>query len=266
MRLAPSETSSASFVTTAQDVRGHWNSSGRYVDGGDARDREFRFEVRAMTKVTRPLQIGVIVPYIRTERQFADTSSAGSGVGDVSLLARYDFVRVGGQNGLPGVAATFALAAPTGRSAEHSHDILGTDVTGVGTWEARPGIAIEKAWWTGWYVLGAASVGFLAPYRRADGAIVALGPRFLSLFTIGKSFPSGLGIAIGATHELEAAPRADGLRVGAMRARTSGLAFMSYDFDDHWQMFGSFAADIVGREQVAASTFGLGVRRAWNVY
>lgn len=219
-----------------------------------------------MTKVTSALQIGVIVPYIRTERRFAETSSSGSGVGDLTLLTRYDFVRVGGQNGMPGIAATFALNAPTGRSADRARDMLGTDVTGVGTWEARPGIAVEKSWWTGWYVFGAASVGFFAPYQRADGATVALGPRFLSVLTVGKSFPSGLGIAIGATHEQEAAPRADGLRVGAMRARTSGLAFVSYEFDDHWQVFSSFSVDVFGRDQVAGTTFGLGIRRAWNVY
>jgi len=266
MRLAPSETSAASFVTTAQDVRGHFNSSGRYVDGGGARDREVRFELRAMTKITRALSFGVIVPYVRTERSFAETSSSGSGMGDLTLLSRYDFVRVGGQNGIPGVALTFAATAPTGRSPDRARDLLGTDVTGVGTWELKPGIALEKAWWTGWFVAAGASVGFFAPYSRADGAVVSLGPRFQSFVAGGKSFRSGVGVAIGATHEQEAAPRADGLRVGASRARTSALTFISYEFDDHWQVLASILVDVVGREQIAGTTFGLGIRRAWNVY
>jgi len=266
MRLGPSETSSASFVTTAQDVRGHYNSSGRYVDGGAARDRELRFEARAMTKITGAFQVGVIVPYIRTERSFAETSSSGSGVGDITLLTRYDFVRPGGQNGIPGVAFTLATTMPTGRSPDRTRDVLGTDVTGTGTWEVRPGIAVEKIWWRGWFVLGAASVGFYAPLQRADGATVALGPRLLTLATAGKSFTNGFAGAIGAAYELEAAPRAEGLRVGANRARVSTLAFVSYEFDDHWQVLASILLDVWGREQISGTTIGLGLRRAWNVY
>jgi hypothetical protein len=266
MRLAPSETSAVSFVTSAQDVRGHWNGSGRYVDGGAARDREMRFELRAMTRVMRPLSIGVVLPYVRTERAFAGSSSAGAGVGDITLLTRYDLVRVGGQNGLPGLALTFAANAPTGRSPDRARDPLGSDVTGVGTWELKPGFALEKAWWTGWYVAGGASLGFFAPYRHADGSSVNLGPRFQAFVAGGKSVPSGVGLALGATHEREGAPRADGLRVGASRARTSALAIVSYEFDDHWQISASMLVDLFGREQVAGTTFGLGLRRAWNVY
>lgn len=266
MRLGPSETSAATFVTSAQDVRGHYNGEGRYIDGGGARDRELRFELRAMTKITRALQVGVVVPYIRTERRIAETASSGSGIGDLTLVTRYDFVRVGGQNGIPGIALTLAGTVPTGRSPDRARDVLGTDVTGTGTWEVRPGLAIEKIWWTGWFAVAAASVGIFAPYRRADGATVALGPRFQSLVAVGKGFRSGVSLAIGATHEQEAAPRADGLRVGANRARTSALAFVSYEFDDHWQVLASVLVDIAGREQITGTTFGLGLRRAWNVY
>ncbi len=266
MRLAPSETSAVTLVTTAQDIRGHFNRSGRYVDGGDARDRELRFEVRALTKVTRALSVGVVVPWVRTERRFATTASSGSGIGDLTLVSRYDLVRVGGQNAVPGLAFTFAATAPTGRSPDRARDPLGSDVTGVGTWELKPGLALEKVWWTGWYVALGGSLGFFTPYRRAAGATVSLGPRLQTFVAAGKAFRSGLGLAIGATHEQEAAPRADGLRVGATRARTSALLFVSYEFDDHWQVNASILADLFGREQLAGTTFGLGLRRAWNVY
>ncbi len=253
-------------MTTAQSVRGHWNGSGRYVDGGDARDRELRFEARVITKLGRSFQIGAIVPYVVTDRRFGDRASRGSGPGDVSLLSRYDFVRVGGENGLPGIALTLGLTVPTGRSPDRARDALGTDVTGSGAWEARPGIAIEKIWWTGWYVFGGVGVGFFAPFKRDDGSTIALGPRMLAVVAGGKSFTNGLSFALGATHEQEAAPRTDGLRVGANRARTSALAFAGYEIDDNWQVLASLLVDVIGREQIAATTIGFGIRRAWNVY
>lgn len=266
LRLGPVETSAVGVFATAQDVRGHWNASGRYVDGGDARDRELRFEARALTKIGRSIQVGAIVPYVRTERRYGDLHGVGSGFGDVTLLSRYDFVRVGGENGLPGIALTFGLTLPTGRSPERARHALGTDVTGTGTFEARPGIVVEKIWWNGWFVIGAASVGFLGPSRRADGGSVALGPRFLSLLAAGKGFTNGFSFALGGTHEQEAAPRADGLRVGANRARTSALAFVGYELDDNWQVLATVLVDVIGREQLAGTTIGLGIRRAWNVY
>lgn len=266
MRLGPSETSAASFTTAAQNVRGHYDGSGRYVDGGASRDRELRFDVRAIAKIGRSFQVGTIVPYVRTERKFAESSGVGSGVGDITVLGRYDFVRVGGQNSWPGIALTFALTLPTGRSPARSRDALGTDVTGTGTWEAKPGIAIERIWWTGWFVSGAASLGLFGPSTRADGGTVALGPRFVALLAAGKSFTNGFSFALGATHEQEAAPRADGLRVGASRARTSALGFIGYELDGHWQLLASLLVDFAGREQLATTTIGFGIRRAWNVY
>lgn len=266
MRLGPSETSAASFVTSAQDVRGHYNGSGRYVGAADARDREIRFEARAIAKIGRSIQVGAIVPYVRTERRFAENAGVGSGIGDVTVLSRYDFVRVGGQNGVPGIALTFALTLPTGRSPARARDALGTDVTGTGTWEAKPGLAIEKIWWTGWFVSGVASVGFFGTSPRPDGGSVAFGPRFLALLAGGKSFTNGFSFALGATHEQEAAPRADGLRIGANRARTSALAFVGMELDDHWQLLASVLVDFMGREQLATTTIGFGIRRAWNVY
>jgi hypothetical protein len=271
MRLAPSELASASFVSAAQDVRGRWNGDGRYVDApGAVSDRELRLEVRAMGKIGRSFQFGTIVPWVRTERRFAESAGAGSGVGDVTLLSRYDFVRVGGQNGIPGIALTFAATLPTGRPPDRAREALGTDVTGIGTWEARPGIAIEKSWWTGWFVQSVVSAGFFGPYQRSDGANVALGPRLLALIAGGKSFSSGFAFALGASHEREAGPRVDGVRTNLYRSRTSAIGMLSYELDDHWQTFATVLIDIpireLGREQTAGTTFGLGIRRAWNVY
>jgi hypothetical protein len=266
MRLAPSEEASAAVVSTLQDVRGHYDAEGRYVSADGARDRELRVEARAMTKLGRSVQVGAIVPWLRTVRSFGDSSGSGSGIGDITLLGRYDFVRVGGEDGLPGIAFTFATALPTGRSAEHARDALGADTTGLGTWEVRPGVAIEKSWWTGWFVSGSLAAGFFGAYRRDDGTSVALGPRVLSFIGGGKSFTNGLGLAAGLSYEHQLAPKIDATRMGRDPVRASGMILGSYEIDDHWQVFASLLADFAGREQLANRTFGIGLRRAWNVY
>ena len=206
----------------------------------------------------------------RAPWRFGDQSSGGSGVGDLTLLSRYDFVRVGGQNGIPGIAFTYAMSLPTGRSPDRARDPLGTDATGTGAYEARPGLAIEKTWWTGWFVTGVASLGFSAPYRRADGATVALGPRFVALLAAGKSFSNGLGFTLGVSREHEEGPRIDSVRVSGVRSRTSALSLVSYEIDDHWQATLSLLIDIplrqLGRNQLANTTIGFAIRRAWNVY
>jgi hypothetical protein len=246
MRLAPSEEASAAVVGSLQDVRGHWDQSGRWVPSRDAIDREYRVEARAMTKLSPRIQLGAIVPYLRTFRRFGDVASSGGGVGDVTLLARYDFVRVGGENGLPGIALTFASVLPTGRPPERANDALGAETTGLGTWEAKPGIAIEKSWWTGWFVSASVAAGIYGARYRTQ---------LLSFASGGKSFTNGLGIAAGLSYERD-----------AMRSRASALLLGSFEIDDHWQIFGSFSIDFAGREQTGNRVVGLGLRRAWNVY
>lgn len=271
MRLAPEENASATLVGNTNDLRGHWDGDGHYVASDpDAHDREWRVEARGMGRIGRSFQYGVIVPWLHTIRRTRDSSSSGGGVGDVSLLGRWDFVKVGGEGDLPGIAFTMSVGLPTGRSPYKSTDTALADVTGSGAWEFRPGIAIEKSWWTGWYVLAAAGLGFYAPFRGRDDVKIQLGPRELVFVAAGKSWTNGLGLAVGASLDRESGPRVDGQRYVAFRARTSALLFGSYEIDDHWQLTASSQWDLpvsgLGRDQLAGLTFGLGIRRAWNVY
>lgn len=271
MRLAPEEVASATLVTTGMDLRGHWDPEGKYVPSDSrARDREYRLEARGMGRVGRHFQYGAIVPVLYTTRGNADSSSTGGGLGDASLLSRWDFVKVGGEGNLPGIAATLSLAMPTGRSPYNSKDALLADVTGAGAWEARPGLALEKSWWTGWYVMAAAGMGFFAPFKSDRDVRIQLGPRVLAFAAAGKGWSNGFGLAGALSYDRESGPRVDGVRYVAFRARTSAMLFGSYELDDHWQLIASSQWDLpvnkLGRDQLAGLTFGVGVRRAWNVY
>jgi hypothetical protein len=271
MRLAPEENASATVITTAQDLRGHWDGGGTYIPSDpNARDREYRVEGRVMGRIGRHFQFGGIVPVLHTTRKTVDSSSSGGGLGDVTVLTRWDFVKPGGEGAWPGIAATMSLSLPTGRSPFNSKDPSLADVTGAGAYELRPGIALEKNWWTGWYVIAAAGVGFYAPFKSDRDVTIQLGPRMLAFVAVGKSWTNGLGLAGALSYDREAGPRVDGVRSVLFRARPSAMLFGSYAVDDHWTLIASGQWDLpisgLGREQLAGITVGLGVRRAWNVY
>lgn len=271
LRLAPEENASATLVTTGLDLRGHWDGAGKYIaSDANARDREYRVEVRGMGRIGKHFQFGAILPYLRTTRRTIDSDSSGGGLGDASVITRWDFVKVGGEGSLPGIAATLALATPTGRSPFKSKDPLLADVTGAGTWEVRPGVALEKSWWTGWYVIGAFGMGFFAPFEGNGGQNIQLGPRVLGFVAGGRSWSNGFGLAGALSYDREAGPRVAGTRYIAFRARSSIMLFGSYEISDHWQLIASSQWEPpiskLGRDQLAGITVGVGVRRAWNVY
>lgn len=274
LRLARSERMAATLALRAQDLRGTWDATGRHTPSpAGVIDREYRVELRALTRVGSSLQLGVILPWVHAFKRFPPESGEGSGPGDVAALARWDFVPVGGSGAWPGIAATLGVTAPTGRPTHRARDRLGADVTGIGAWEVRPGIAIEKSWWTGWTAILSASVGLRLPYDRESGlgGQVRLGPRAQVLAAAGPSWTNGLGLLVGLLHEREAPPVIDGARVeGAARARTAALAIASFEIDDHWQPFGSVQIDLpvngLGRNELASWAFAIGLRRVWNVY
>ncbi len=272
LRLAPVERTAISFALRAQDLRGTWDASGRYVpSSGGAIDREYRAELRALTKIGSSLQLGAILPWVHTYKRFPPESSDGGGPGDVVAFARWDFVPVGGRGAWPGIAATLGVGAPTGRATHRSRDLLGADVTGIGAWEIRPGVAIEKSWWTGWTVLANASIGVRLPYERENGSQVSLGPRAQVLAAGGRSWTFGLGVLAGILYEYETAPAIDGVRAeNASRARTAALANASWEIDDNWQPFGSVQIDLpvngLGRNELVSWAAAIGLRRVWNVY
>jgi hypothetical protein len=272
IRLARSEQATIGFAARYQDLQGTWSAAEQWSTRGDASsDRELRLELRALVKLRPELQIGAIVPFVATRRGGFDGSSTGGGIGDATALGRWDFVPVGGRGAWPGIAATLSVTAPNGRGPQQSRVDLQTDVTGLGAWEIRPGIAIEKSWWTGFTIFASSAVGLRVPHRDRDGSAIALGPRWTTVAAAGPSWTWGLGFLAGLLHEREVAPARDGLRLaGAGRARTAALLIASYEIDEHWQPFASVQWDLpidrLGRNEPGYLAFAVGLRRVWGVY
>jgi hypothetical protein len=262
------------LVVSLRDAEGY----GSFGDDGafspasaGSLDRELRVEISGVWKLARAVQVGASLPTIVTF--IADgqgQSSTGGGPGDATAFARYDFVAPGGANGWPGIAATFSLTAPTGKPIRSSHDPLTADVTGLGVWELRPGIAIEKTWWTGWTAIGAASVGFRTNYGDSDGASIALAPKASFVVAGGPSFTWGLGVLLGALVESEAAPTRNGVASSNGRSRMAALLIPTWELDAHWSLIGSAEIDLpiagVGRNNPTNAAFSFGVRRVFLTY
>lgn len=268
-RLATAETAAVTLSFRGQSVQGSFADDGHWTRARSTdTDRELRVELAAIVKPLPSLQLGAGVPFLATSRTTVDLSGSGRGLGDVNLFGRWDFVPVGGRGSLPGLAATLSFGLPTGRAPERATDVLGADTTGLGAFEVRPGLALEKAWWQGWFVVLATSVGLRAPHEGRTGT-VQLGPRWSTVVAGGPSFRSGLGVALGLQHDREAAPTIAGVR-GVGRARTTALLVASWELDLHWSIVTVVQADVpiagLSRNEPGALSATLGVRLARSVY
>lgn len=268
-RLAVAEDAAVTLTTRLQSTLGSFDDAGRWVrDPATDADRELRADLSVIVKPMPSLQLGASAPFLSTWRKTADLDGRGAGVGDVNVFGRWDFVPVGGRGAWPGIAATLSVGLPTGRSADHAADALGADATGLGVFEVRPGIAIEKAWWRGWFVVFATSVALRTPHDSRGGT-VQLGPRWSTVLAGGPSFRSGLGVALGVQHDREAAPTTAGVR-GAGRSRTSLVLVSSYEIDLHWSIVLAAQADPpiagLGRNEPGVVSGTLGLRFAHSIY
>ncbi len=268
-RLAVAEDAAFTLTSRLQATRGSYDDAGRWVrDPATDMDRELRTDLSVHFKPIPALQLGASAPFVATWRRTADLEGRGAGVGDANVFGRWDFVPVGGRGDWPGVAATLSVGLPTGRSADKATDVLGADATGLGVFEVRPGFAIEKAWWRGWFAVFASSIAFRTPHDSRGGT-VQLGPRWSTVLAGGPSFRWGLGVALGVQHDREAAPTTAGVR-GVGRSRTSLVLVASYEIDLHWSIVLAAQADPpiagLGRNEPGVLSGTLGLRFARSVY
>ncbi len=268
-RLAVAERGAITLTERGATTVGSFDDAGRFVSSPTAdHDRESRTELSVLGRVGTRVQLGATVPLVYTQRLAGGLRGGGGGVGDVAVHGRYDFVPVGGAGGWPGLAATLSVGAPTGRAAREARDPLGADATGLGAFEVRPGIALEKAWWRGFFVAFSSGLAVRTPFEGARGA-VRLGPRWSTVLAGGPSFAFGLSLAVGVQHDREVAPNDAGV-TGLARRRTSLLAIASYEFDLHWSIVAAGAVDPplggLGRNEPVFATATIGLRWVRSAY
>jgi hypothetical protein len=271
-RLGPSERASATAGASLRERFGAYHAGGDYHPSAAGNyDREARLELGWLVKVGRRVQIGMIAPTVVTWRNAGEMSSSGAGPGDVTLTGRYDVISLEHQGWVPPFALTLTATLPTGRPAHRSRDPLLADATGLGVWELRPGIAVERTWHSSWFAAANLSVGIRSPYTGSGGERVELAPRASATAVTGPMWPWGLSLAAGALAEWEGSPTLSGRTPpNANRSRTAVATLAAYDFTPHWTGTLSIQLDLpihgFGRNDHTALEAGFGMRYVWGEY
>jgi len=271
-RLGLFERARASIGLRFQERLGAHLADGGYAPlaSGD-HERELRAEIGWLVRLTRRAELGASLPALITLRGLGGRAAAAGGIGDLTVHGRYALVPLGEDGFPPPLALTLAALVPTGRPARAARDPLGADVTGLGVAELRPGLAIERTWDSSLWATASASLAFRTPTTLPDGRAVHLAPRARIVAAAGPVFDDGLSLALGVTHEREAAPRVDDDRArppGGERRRTAATIFAAYDLDPRWTVTGAAELDVpvatLGMAESAHAAVTLGLRHAWR--
>lgn len=143
IRLAPEEDLAIAGQARARAVLGSFGSSGHYAAA--ATEQDFEQDLAASVRVTARGQIGAVLPYLETRRIESGVGQWGSGIGDLALSARYDFLRAAEALTWPGFGLLAGVLVPTGKAAGQGTNASSTDATGTGTYNLTLGLEIDKA-------------------------------------------------------------------------------------------------------------------------
>jgi hypothetical protein len=268
-RLSPMESGMVQLGVGMTDRPGAVDAHGRYRGlGAGHHDRELRLEAAALDRVLPSLTVGAIVPALLTDRRATRAETSGGGLGDITAIVRLEVVPFHGAGGPTGLALTFEGVAPTGRSPAESKDRLGADVTGTGSWEARPGVGVEDVSTDGTVLAAAASVGIRTAHEEGTSA-VAPAPRFRLVAAGGHLFEGRHSVLVGVLHEREAAPSIDGrAQPDAARARTAALLVGGFEIAAQLSLVLSASADVplpgLFRNEPVARSFLIALRRSFT--
>lgn len=156
-------------------------------------------------------QATIAVPFVETLRGAGGATSAGGGLGDVRLSARWDLVRAEDVKPAPGFAVLAGGSMPTGVAPERATNVLATDATGLGTTQGWAGVALEEA--TGPWLFVASGLVSLRADRRIGERTASLPPRFTAALVGAHAWHSGFVLSLGGSYSLEGDASLDDTRV-----------------------------------------------------
>jgi hypothetical protein len=156
-------------------------------------------------------QATLAVPFVETLRGSAGATSAGGGLGDIRLSARWDLVYAEQARPLPGVALIGGGSMPTGVAPESATNTLATDATGLGTTQGWAGAAFEEA--NGPWMLVASGLVSMRAERRVADHTASLPPRITAGLVGGHAWHSGFVLSLGASYSVEGPASLDGQRI-----------------------------------------------------
>ena len=266
-RLRLHEDYAVGLQTRGRAIVGSFDATGDY-HGSSSGNVDGEQDVLAAMRFLDKGQAAVLIPFMATRRSVPGLAEWGAGIGDVALMARYDFTIAGQHPRFPGVAVLLGLLLPTGRAADDARNTLATDATGTGTWEGSIGLGLEQSWrhlfaaFEGW-------IGQRSP-RAAEGVRQSFEPRFTALLLGGYVFDNELSLGLFVTANWQGASHdrsSDQVIQGSETSLVSGGGALVVPITDAWRAQGTAYLNApftnFGRNELSGVGASLSVLRVW---
>jgi hypothetical protein len=266
-RLSLHEDALIGTQVRAATVLGSFDDGAHYTGAASSGTSELDFEqdLFAALRVLRRGQVALLVPFVETRRAEQGFTDFGGGIGDVNLSGRYDFILAGQSRWLPGIGVLVGITAPTGTPPDKAHNLLATDATGVGAWQANGGLAIEQIYGQ-WLFNVTQLVAWRAP-RTAQGVDEALAPQWVTLVGAAYTFHDEASVALFGSYTLEGEATVNGsLAIASSRRVALVTLSAAHPLSDRWRLQGGIFTNPplsgLGRNQTA--TAGITFTLIWS--
>ncbi len=266
-RLAIHEDALVGLQLRIDNVFGSFSREARY-QGAPARTAEWQLEqdLFGALRVLPRGQLALLVPFVQTYRRAPDRSSFGGGIGDINFSGRYDFFLAGEARYIPGVAILAGVTFPTGKPIESADTFLGTDSTGIGTYQANLGLALEQT--EGPWLFGVTGLVAKRASRTVRSVTTSLAAQWTLLAATAYTFPNDAALALLLSYTVEGDPEVNGVTWDATRRTPLFGAAGIYPFTDAWRLQGGFfltpPISQLGRNTPARMELVLSLLRSWS--
>lgn len=247
---------------------GQWDSGGSLRwNAADYSDGLTTTQLWGIVRVVDRVQLQGWVPFVVNDRKSAGQSQVAGSFGDVGAAARVEILEIGEYQGLPSLAFTAGVLAPTGTRPEQTRAPLFAGTTGRGAWGGSIAVEAEYALLP-WFVrVDGGATGYL-PFRRSDtGETQRYGPILQASLSTGRELVADVLVAaVALTGEREAPIVIAGTSVPGSTARQYTIAgSLAWRFDPRWTVTGSVTSNVwpdgAGKNRDARVGFTFGVRR-----
>ena len=266
-RLAVHEDALVGLQFKVANAFGAFDSNASY-HGSPANTTEWELEqdLFGALRVVPRGQLALLIPTIQTYRRTPRLSSFGGGLGDINLSGRYDFVLAGEARYIPGIALLAGVTFPTGEPIEASEDPLGTDSTGVGTYQGNLGLALEQS--EGPWLFGVTGLVAKRATRTVGTTTTSLAAQWTLLASTAYTFPNDAALALILSYTSEGNPVVNGeTRDATRRTPLLGAAGL-YPLSDAWRLQGGLylapPVSQLGRNTPAILEMVLSLIRTWS--
>jgi len=269
-RLALHEDWAVGVQMKARSNPGSYGVDGHYQASGGV-EQVFEQDFAASARITDSAQAGIMVPMFQTHRNLSGIDDWGSGVGDLSLTARYDFLLPGQALYWPGVGLLVSTTLPTGTPPDKAKHALAADATGEGTYDLTAGVNVDKsnghlyAGISGWATHRFART-VAVPGSMPINESFALRWTILAVASYVFENEAALGVQVSTMNEGIATINGVPDSTTRLRTTTVGVAGV-LPVRDNWRVQGSLFSDVMlasfGRNEPAGYGLTVAIVRVW---